>query len=205
VPAEPNRLLLWKAEAPPLQGEEVFLRPVWPEDYEYLYALAISDDLAFRWRFHGGVPNYEAFVHALSHDVLAEFIVVATQTQERSGVVAGYDADLWSGHCHIGMVMPAELLHNGAGVEAATLFINYLFTTWNFRKLYAESVAFYFPSVAAGLGESLTLEGTLKDHEYFDGQYWDQPILAIYRATWTDTRLVARRGSHGSPVDADDH
>jgi RimJ/RimL family protein N-acetyltransferase len=186
VPVEPDRLLSQAAEAPPLQGPEVFLRLVWPDDYEYLYALALSDDVGFRWRFHGGVPNYETFVHSLSHDVLAQFIVVARQTQERSGLIVCYDADLWSGYCHIGMVMPPELLRSGVGVEAATLFIDYLFKTWSFRKLYAESVAFCSPSVAAGFGERLTLEGTLKDHEYFDGQYWDQPILAIYRETWTD-------------------
>jgi RimJ/RimL family protein N-acetyltransferase len=133
---------------------------------------------------------------------LAQFVVVATHMQERSGLVAGYDADPWSGHCHIGMAMPREHLENGTGVEAATLFVNYMFTTWNLRKVYAASSAFWFPVLATQLGELLTLEGTLKDHEYYGGRYWDHPIFAIYRDAWyardpLNSLLDPEDGSHG--------
>jgi hypothetical protein len=90
APSEPERLLAQAAEATPLQGRKASLRPLWPEDHEYLYALAISDDLAFRWRLHGAVPNFETFVHSLSHDVLAQFVVVGTDMQERGAERIGW-------------------------------------------------------------------------------------------------------------------
>jgi RimJ/RimL family protein N-acetyltransferase len=88
----------------------------------------------------------------------------------------------------------------GWGVEAGALFITYLFATWSFRKLYAESLAFTWGAVASGVERVFREEGCLRDHEFYQGRYWDLHIAAVYRTDWERgaiARLLARRASGG--------
>jgi hypothetical protein len=43
-------------------------------------------------------------------------------------------------------------------------------------------------------------EGCLRDHEFYQGRYWDLHIAAVYRTDWERgaiARLLARRASGG--------
>lgn len=179
------------ATPPPLTGRRTRLRPVFPADYEYLYALSTSERTAHRWRYRGMTPNPEGFTQTLWGGVLAQFLIERRSTGERVGHVTSYDANERNGFCHIAMLTDPAVQGSGWILEAASLFVNYLFTNWNFRKLYGEVPEYNYDEFASGAGRWFRVEGRLGEHEFYGGRYWDLLLLALYRADWE---------AHGGPA-----
>jgi hypothetical protein len=71
------------------------------------------------------------------------------------------------------------------------LFIDHVFTCWNFRKVYFETTEYNYPQFASGEGRLFELEGRLRGHRFYGGRYWDELILATSRELWME---------HGKPM-----
>jgi len=67
--------------------------------------------------------------------------------------------------------------------------LEYLFKFWNLRKVYTEAPGYTYESVGSGLGSIFREEGVLRDHRYFDGRFWDEHIIAVYREDWEKIKL----------------
>ena len=113
--------------------------------------------------------------------MLAQFLVVSSETNEAAGHVVCYDAEANSGHAHIGAIFDPDYMHAGIAVDAVTVFVRYLFATYSLRKLYLDVRGFNYELISSGAGRFFQVEGKLRDHDYYNGQYWDKYILAIYR------------------------
>ncbi|MDA8103513.1 MAG: GNAT family protein [Nitrospiraceae bacterium] len=141
----------------------------------------MSRAVNFRWRYHGAIPPYEVFERALHTNVLAQFVVVLTRSPKTViGQVAAYDGNLQDGTAWLAVAADPRA---GAGVlEAAMLFIRYLFAHYPLRKLYVDTPSFNLPQFASAAAEGLLVEeGRLRDHQYFDNRYWDRIIYALYQ------------------------
>lgn len=183
-------------EAPALAGPRYTLRALTPEYHRALYELTISRAVNFRWRYHGTIPPFEVFERALHTNVLAQFVVVLTRSpQTVIGQVIAYDGHLQDGTAWLAIVSDPRA---GAGVlEAAMLFVRYVFAHFPLRKLYVEAPAFNLPQFASAASEGLLVEeGRLRDHQYFDNRYWDKVIYALYRDR---ARAFRNRFEHAFP------
>lgn len=165
---------------PSLEGRRFCLVPVTPEVHRALYQLSITQQHNYRWRFRGGIPPFETFAATIHNNMLIQFAVVL---RSNPGVVAGhviaYDGNLQDGTCYLGAVSDPRL---AASLEASVLFVRYLFAHWQFRKIYLRTSALSIGQFSSGLRTGLMREeARLVDHVYFDHQYWDDIILAIYR------------------------
>ena len=170
-------------DIPSLKGQWVELRPLLPPDYQFLYQLAVDPEYAYRWRFRANLPSYEEFLHLLHQGVLVQYLVTK-RGGEQLGLVVCYRADLRNRHAYVAMQAVPELIGKGWALQAASLFINYLFTCHDFHKLYVETYEFNLDTFRSGLDWLFTEEACLKDHERFMGRTWDLHILACYRDTW---------------------
>ncbi|MGQ0826605.1 MAG: GNAT family N-acetyltransferase [Actinomycetota bacterium] len=170
--------------ASPLIGRRVRLRPVYPTDYEYLYMLATHEAVNHRWRFRGTLPSPEAFSQLLWQNTLVQFIVEHKESEQRIGHMSAFNANERSGWCHIGVVLDPALSHMGWALESLALFLDHLFSAFNFRKLYGEILQTAFEDVASGAGRWFQVEGRLGAHEYWDGEYRDLVVVALYRDQW---------------------
>jgi RimJ/RimL family protein N-acetyltransferase len=167
---------------PPMFGRWVALRPIVPDDYRMLYEISIAADVSYRWRFHGAIPPYETFVQGIHAGIHAQFAVIAAEGGNQAlGHVVCYRADLRNGTAYIAVVLTPRIQQTGAGIEAVSLFVNYLFATWNFRKLYLEAVEFTYRAYKSGEGRVFNVEGCLKDFHYYQRRFWDLYILTIDR------------------------
>ncbi|GAA2586652.1 GNAT family protein [Actinomadura fulvescens] len=164
----------------------ILLRPVNDGDLPLLYHLSTDPASGYRWRFSGVVPPFEHFRNQLWEGVLVQFVAVHRPTQEAIGWVVALNPDQHSGHAGVGVTMLPEHRHNGTGLEATALLIDYCFRVWRFRKIYLESVEFSFATFAHLGTSAFEVEGVLRDHHYYDGTYWHQYIIAIYREAWTE-------------------
>jgi RimJ/RimL family protein N-acetyltransferase len=170
-----------EAHGPTLTGRHIRLRPIFPSDYEYLYALATHEQLGWRWRYRGTTPSPESFQQILWHNTLAQFVIEHVEDNRRIGHVSSFDANERAGFCHIGVLFDPGVARSGWALESLLLFFDYLFTVFNLRKLYAEVLEFNFGQFASGAEHVFKIEGRLADHDWYDGRYWEMLVLALYR------------------------
>jgi RimJ/RimL family protein N-acetyltransferase len=179
---------------PPLSGRKTVLRPIVSADHDFLYQLSLDERIGFRWRTRGETPSFDGYIRGLFANAFAQFVVARLDSREAIGHVNAYDPNFRSGHASVGMVLDPSVTGKGWAVEASLLFVNYLFTLWDFQKIYLESMDFNYAQFGHNLERFFHEEARLVEHVYFDGRFWDVRIHAIYRTEFQEltSRLLAR-------------
>jgi RimJ/RimL family protein N-acetyltransferase len=169
-----------------LETNAVRLRVIRDSDVPALYQSATDPRWSHRWRYRGATPSIQDFVDQLGQGVLAQFIVERKEDGSPAGLVTSYNARLDIGSCYIAFARISKSPTAGGPdmLEGGFLFVNFLFRNWPLRKLYAEVPGWNWPQFQSGSGHFFEVEGTLRDHEYFDGRYWDQYIVGLHRERW---------------------
>lgn len=171
--------------SPRLEGRHVLLRPITLDDYAWVQDAELSSELSMRWRFRGSTPSPEQWAQAIWAGTLAQFLIVERQSEQPAGIVALYQANFQQGHASLAAAKFTQT-KSPAMILGIALFLRYVFACWNLRKLYMELPEYNYPQFSSGLGRIFEVEGRLREHTYFDGQLWDEVILAIYRDRWQE-------------------
>jgi len=126
------------------------------------------------------------------NSVLAQFVVTRTSDRRALGVVMAYRPSFQDGHAQFAVVS-LEKRRSPVLVLGCAIFLEYVFTCWNFHKLYMELPEWNLSQFASGLGKYFQIEGRLRNHLFYDGQHWDEIIMGLYRSTWRENgkRLLA--------------
>jgi hypothetical protein len=162
---------------------DIRLVPVSPNHYAELYRWSTDSTSAFRWRFGGATPSPERFSEALWAGVLCQYMV-ADSGGTSHGLVVCYSADHVNGHAYYGVQgNPDRPTGMGASIGMVKL-LDHVFRSWPFRKLYAELPEYNAAEFSSGLRRHAQCEGTLRDHVYFDGRFWDQSTYSLSREDW---------------------
>jgi RimJ/RimL family protein N-acetyltransferase len=172
------------ARPPATQGRRIALRPVNPSDYDFLFHLSTTPSMTYRWRTRGHTPSPEEFQSMLWAGVLCQFIIERSNDGEPLGLITAYNADMGNGTCYLAMIVQGRKEVSLWSLDALALFLNYLFVSWNLRKVYAETSELSSWTFASGAGHYFRVEGTMPEHEYYDGRYWDRYVLAFWRRDW---------------------
>jgi len=182
--------------APKLRGHMVLIRPVEARDYEFLYDLYTTGEHLVRYRLRGVTPSPEAFVRFLWEHVLAQFIVETRQGRP-VGVVSSFEPEFRNRYVRIAACSTVEYESTGLVLEGVALLVSYLFSTFDFRKIYAESLDANYTQFSLGEGRLFEIEGRMKQHEYVDGRYQDFVLMAIYRDAWREQhkRIFGEEGT----------
>ncbi len=167
--------------SPVLRGRLVSLMAPLGNHYARLYEIAISNEIAWRWRYGGSIPSYDEFLRTFSSGVLTQLVITRPDNEQAMGLVVAYNANLQNRTAYLAVVVSRELVGSGAGIEGAMLFIRHLIRTCEFEKIYIETPEFNVAQFGSGLDKYFKLEGHLKSHSYFVGRRWDQLIFAVYR------------------------
>jgi RimJ/RimL family protein N-acetyltransferase len=183
-------------QSPPLAGRHVYLRPVLPEDYRNLQRVETISPLGPRWRFRGSTPSPEQWLQSTWDATLVQYLVVGKQRDEPVGLVAIYQANFQDGHALLAATKFDPESRSPLLILGLAMFLDYVFSCWDFRKLYLEVPEYNYPQFASGNNRFFTVEGRLTDHSFMSGQLWDQLILAIHRDMWKE-----RRGGLGGSTD----
>jgi len=99
-------------------------------------------------------------------------------------VVSSFEPDFRNRYVYIAACSVAEFEATGLVLEGLALLVSYLFETFDFRKVYAESLESNFARFALGESRIFDVEGRMKEHEYVHGRYEDFVLLAVFRDTW---------------------
>jgi len=151
-----------------------------------LYALATDPEVGLRLRTRGATPSPESVIATAWDHVLAQFMVEDASTGELAGLAVLASPDFRNRFAYFSVAASPQYMESGLLIDAGVLLIEYAFRTWDFRKLYAEVSGFNLPQFRSALGRYLEEEGRLLKHEFFNGEYWDVHLLALYRDRWFD-------------------
>lgn len=184
-------------------GHTVSLTPVDPASIDFLYQLAIDDQVGWRWRYTGAVPPRSAFEQSLWNGVLTQFVVRQRRSGAPIGCVMAYNSDINHGFTYVAAALVAEAVGWGVGIEAVDLFCGHLFGTYRLRKIYFEVPEYNVQQFGSSLDWLLKQEGCLVDHSFYQGRLWDRYLFAMYRDDY-DAATPRRLGRHGA-APADDH
>lgn len=158
-------------------------------DAAFYLELCSALDVGRRFRFGGTSIAPPARTAAVWDGVLCHLVAVGVDSRRRLGVVSLTSADLRNATAYLSAISDEEVLGSGLMVEAVALAIDYAFETWPWRKLYLEVPEYNLESFRSGLDRYFVCEGSLREHVYLDGRYWDVHVLAITREMWA-TRVV---------------
>jgi RimJ/RimL family protein N-acetyltransferase/acyl carrier protein len=180
---EDDRLHAQSISTPPkLSNSLISLSPPHGAHFGRLYEIAISNDVAWRWRYGGAMPSYDEFLRTFSNGVLTQLVVASRmQPEVPIGLVVAYNANLANRTAYLAVVMAPEHTGAGLGAMAAVMFLKHVFFTWDFHKIYIEMPEFNFGQFSSGAGREFRLEGRLRGHTFYAGRRWDHLVFAVYR------------------------
>ena len=181
---------------PLLSGRSLRLRPLvepedgglifnWRNDLDTLYLWSVSRKLVSQRQFE------DEFLNKMHQHFHCYCMVDRQRGEEDSstiGMCYSYDASDVDGYAFICTYIVPDLTGNGLGVQATALFVDYLFTYFSLRKLYVDIFEYNELSLRTCQRAGFTIEGDFRQHHYFNGRYWDQYRLALYREGWFDLR-----------------
>jgi acyl carrier protein len=121
--------------------------------------------------------------------VLVQFMVVGVTTNKPIGRVVIYQPNFQDRYAYFAAMRFDPSERSPTMILGISLFLRYVFSYWDFDKLYMEVPEYNLPQFASGLGQFFEIEGRLRGHFRVGGRSWDQLILAMYRDT------VAKQGA----------
>jgi RimJ/RimL family protein N-acetyltransferase len=152
--------------------------------------MELSSNLANRWQYRGATPSPHEWTQIFWRDTLAQHLIVERKRDQRVGLARAYRPNFQDGHAYIAAVRFASKA-TPLMLAGLALFIDHVFTCWNFHKVYFETTEFNYSQFASGEGRLFEIEGRLREHRYYGGRRWDELVLATSRERWME---------HGKPL-----
>ena len=118
--------------------------------------------------------------------VLSQSITLFVESKRRStpvGFVQAYGLNLHEGWCY-SLAYTSPEYRRGFGAEATAGLLEYLFSEFPLRKVYADVLEFDMDTIKPLLGAGFVEEGRFREHVWHGEQYWDMYRFAIYREAW---------------------
>lgn len=175
-----------RAQTQPQPSAVVRLRPLDESDISPLYRAAMDSSSSYRWRFRGATLGWDAFVQTLWAGTFAQFMVEGIEDRERFGLVAAYNAQPDLGHAYVAMYRCSPRRGRGEVATGAAMLLSHLFTSFPFRKLYAELPAFNEDDLGLGSLGVFHHEARFVDHDYHAGRWWDRDVYSVWKDEWWD-------------------
>ncbi|MCF2525813.1 GNAT family N-acetyltransferase [Yinghuangia soli] len=158
------------------------MRPADDADIPFLWALFATDEVSYRWVYRGRIPTPESIRMNLQRPDVLGHIIEDTRGQKQLGYVGAFDVNDRNGHAQLGTVVGPDQQQTGVGVTATMLFADYLFTILPLRKLYLQSLDYNYAQFSSLVSRGYaSVEGVLREHEFFAGRYWDIHVLSVTR------------------------
>ena len=172
-----------------LRGKKVIMRPMnretdivdfqrWindPESRKFLTGcMPISMQEEEKW--FDALPDRQAHI-ALAIETIEDGVLI--------GNMGLHNINWVSGTAVTGaLIGRADYRGKGYGTDAKMTLLNYAFNTLGLRKICSEVLDFNGRSLRYATKCGYREEGRLVRHQFFDGKYCDNVLLAVFREDW---------------------
>lgn len=162
------------------------LVPMTAADEPAALRLHTEGEALTHYRLRGQTVGADAFHRFVWDRVLVQHLVV--RGSDVIGMVTAFEADHRNRHAHVAAIAAEPHRATGLVPWALLQFVDQLFSTFDFRKLYAEVLEPNLATFRSGVDHRFAVEGRLRGHEYLDGSHVDLLVLAT-------TPAAARAGA----------
>lgn len=171
------------AEILGLTSRRVRLRNYREDDRDTLYAWHTDLEHLYLWTQDRDIPLYEKFIsrfeRRMKNRIDLFFVVEQISTGKPVGFVYNYGADSVDRITYLCIFIDPQYKARGFGIDVAVLFLNHLFSYFGYRKVYSEVYGFNKHVLGITEKAGFSQEGCLKEHRFWNGQFWDQHIYSI--------------------------
>ena len=169
-----------------LQGQNIFLRALEPEDLEFVYAIENDENI---WEVSNTQTPYSKFLIRQYLKNAQQDIYEAKQirlaickidTAKAIGLIDLFDFDAQNKRAGIGIIIQNETNRNqGWGKEALDLLVNYSFQKLQLHQLYANIGADNVASLKLFSTFGFQEIGVKKEWNLLNGKYHDELIFQL--------------------------
>ena len=166
-----------------LQGENIFLRALEPEDLDFLYELENNGDV---WEISGTTAPYSKFIlrqylenaHKDIFEAKQLRLCICKHDHKVIGLIDLFDFDPKHRRAGLGLIVLEKAERNkGVGGEAIELVCNYAFSVLDLRQLFANVLEDNLPSVHLFGKKGFQKIGVKKDWIYSQGRFKNEILF----------------------------
>jgi ribosomal-protein-alanine N-acetyltransferase len=143
---------------------------------------------------HPVIPSCDEYREKISARISSgkniDMVVEDDASGEIVGHIFGFDINPRNKSIEIGYYFPAHSRGKGYGKAALLQFCHYLFTNYDFNKIYATTREFNKPSVAILEYCNFHLDGRNRVHYWIDDKKYDQLAFSLLREEWLQQNLL---------------
>ena len=168
-----------------LSGKNINLRPLEPEDLEFIYEIENNEDL---WELSSTQTPYSRFLikqyldnaHRDIYEVKQLRLVIETKEEERLGLIDIFDFDPQHRRAAIGiLIVEKENRGKGFGAEALKLLCGYSFERLKLHQLYANVAEENLKSQKLFRNMNFQQIGIKKDWNLVNGNYKNEILYQL--------------------------
>ncbi|MGL2963219.1 GNAT family N-acetyltransferase [Flavobacterium sp. RSB2_4_14] len=171
-----------------LQGKNIFLRALEPEDLEFIYAIENDETI---WEVSNTQTPYSKFlIHQYlenAHQDIYEakqlrLAICKKSTFEAIGLIDLFDFDAKNKRAGVGIIIQNEVdRNNGFGKEALGLMIQYAFQQLQLHQLFANIGTENTASIALFATFEFEKIGVKKDWNFINNSFKDEVLLQLIK------------------------
>lgn len=171
-----------------LQGKNIYLRALEPEDLEFVYAVENDENI---WEVSNTITPYSKFLIRQylenAHRDIYEakqlrLVICKKENSETVGLIDLFDFDAKNKRAGVGIIIQNEINRkNGFGKEALSLVINYAFEQLQLHQLYANIGAENKASESLFTTFGFKKIGIKKDWNFTNNRFHDEAVFQLIK------------------------
>lgn len=171
-----------------LQGPNIYLRALEPEDMEFIYAIENDENI---WEVSNTTTPYSKFlIHQYlqnAHQDIYEakqlrLAICKNDTSEAIGLIDLFDFDPKNKRAGVGIIIQNEINRNSSfGKEALGLVINYAFERLQLHQLYANIGTKNNPSLSLFATFGFEKTGVKKNWIFINDSFQDEAFFQLIK------------------------
>lgn len=169
-----------------IEGKKIILQSLSEDDLPYLIDIHNNAEIKKMAMFHPfpvTAANDQIWLKAISNDTSNKSVYFSIR-EKKANSFAGYvslQGINWiNRNCYFGIVVASKFQAQGIGSEVTALVLDYAVNKLNLIKVQLEVIA--DNNIAIDLYKKLgfEIEGILKKHFFYDGNYYDVHLMAYF-------------------------
>jgi len=170
---------------PALIGKKIYLRPLDSEDVRFMYSWFLASDPQTQTCHQATLLTPDDAAERQKsrerNNERGDFVIVRMDDHERVGRINYFHLNMLNRSAEFGYLIGPEYRESGFGAEAVKLLSSYLFKYLNLNKVYAQTASFNKASIRLLESLDFRLDGTLRQHHYFNGDLYDDLVYSLLR------------------------
>jgi RimJ/RimL family protein N-acetyltransferase len=131
------------------------------------------------------VKSMNTFINKMEKNMIYKYddfmLIKSESSKEIVGFIYTYGHKANDGNIKVTMYIEPNKRNSIYGAQGSLAFFDYLFNKYSIRKVYCNVYSYNEASSKILEGLNFKLEGRLKKHRYFDNDYYDVLIYALYK------------------------